>query len=138
MTQDEARQAIQEHFYSAWGGATPLTPIAWDNKAFDPTIQNDDWVRFSVQFVSGDQASLGTPGDRRFRRFGLIFVQIFTKADAGLVSSDTLGKIAVDAFEGISLVGNLWFRNVGLVTIGVEGKWFQQNISAEFQYDEIK
>lgn len=135
LTIPAARVAIQSAFFTAWGSTTP---IAWDNDNFDPTQINVPWVRLSIIFNGGSLASIGGPGTRLFRAFGLVFVQVFTLSQSTAALNDALAQTAKDVFKGVQLPGGLWFRDTGLETVGPDGKWYQQNVSAEFQYDETE
>ncbi len=138
LTPAQARDAIQDAFNVAWGIPTPLTPIAYDNVSFDPTKISTPWVRLSVQFTSGSIQTLGAVGERTFRNFGIVFVQIFTLSGKNTVENDGFALTAKNTFKGVQLTGGLWFRNAQITTIGNEGRWYQQNVSAEFIYDETE
>lgn len=135
LTPDEADKAIQGAFVAAWGSTTP---VAFDNKAFDADGLNVPWVRLNVQFTTGSISALGIVGDRRFRNEGFVFVQVFTPVGGGKSANTLLATIARNVFRGVQLAGGLWFRNEGLVHVGPEGKWYQQNVSAEFIFDEVE
>ncbi len=86
-----------------------------------------------------DQRTLGNTGNRRFRRFGVITVQIFTLSNQGLATADVFAKIALDAFEGQSTAPTeIHFRNAMINEVGEDGPWFQTNVLVDFDYDEIK
>lgn len=86
-----------------------------------------------------DQQTLGSVGNRRFRRFGIITVQIFTLGDQGLSTADVFAKVALDAFEGNSTAPTeIHFRNSRINEVGEDGPWFQTNVIVDFDYDEIK
>lgn len=138
LTPAQARDAIQDAFNVVWGIPTPLTPIAYDNLSFDPTKLNIPWVRLNVQFTSGSIQTLGGVGERQFRNFGIVFVQVFTPPGSNTVVSDSFANTAKSTFKGVQLAGGLWFRNTQIVSVGNEGKWYQQNVSAEFIYDETE
>ena len=75
LTPAEARDVIQDAFNAGWGIPSPITPIAYDNLEFDPTKIDTPWVRLNIQFTTGSIQTLGSPGERQFRNFGLVFVQ---------------------------------------------------------------
>jgi hypothetical protein len=134
MTPDQAEKAIQSAFNTAWG---TTTPIAWDNLDFDSESRNDSWVRLNIQNTAGTIASLGAPGTRGFRNFGTVFVQVFTPVGRGKTGNTVLATQARDVFRGQHLSGgSLWFRDVDIVTVGPDGKWYHQNVTAEFIYDD--
>lgn len=99
----------------------------------------DAFARITVTHALGEQATLANgTGNRKFSRTGLVTIQIFTKYGEGLVLSDKLAKVAVDAFEGNTTASGIWFRNVTANEIGLTADKFQVNVTADFTYDEIK
>ena len=135
LTPDQADKAIQAAFFQAWARRTP---VAWDNLDFDAEAQNKPWVRLNVQFITGSISDLGQVGDRRFRNEGLVFVQVFTPVGGGKSINTVLATTARNVFRGVQLAGGLWFRNEGIIDVGPDGKWYQQNVSAEFIFDEVE
>lgn len=135
LSPNEARQAIQSAFIAVWG---TTTPVAFDNKPFDADGLNVPWVRLNVQFTTGSISALGQVGSRCFRNEGFVFVQVFTPVGGGASLNDVLATTARNVFRGVQLAGGLWFRNEGITHVGPEGKWYQQNVSAEFIFDEVE
>jgi len=133
MTPDVTEKTIKSAFGLAWG---TTTPIAWDDKDLNAELQSDSWVRFKVQHTTGTIASLGAPGTRGYRNFGLVFVQVFTPVGRGKTANTILCTTARDVFRGVHLTGDIWFRNTAIVDVGPDGKWYQQNVTAEFIYDD--
>ena len=135
LSPDAADKAIQAAFLAVWG---TTTPIAWDNLDFNAEAQNTPWVRLNVQFTTGSISALGIVGDRRFRNEGFVFVQVFTPVGGGKSANTLLATLARNVFRGVQLAGGLWFRNATIVHVGPDGKWYQQNVSAEFIFDEVE
>lgn len=132
MNFEQAEAALREHFNTEWDG---LTPIAWPDVAFTPPAGT--WVRFSAKHNDGFQASMGSPGSNRYRRLGIVTIQIFQPQ--GQASTDARAKAdaASDIFIANGLAGFL-FRNIVAADIGPDGAgWYQWNVRAEFQYDRI-
>lgn len=133
ITPDIARKEIQALFNTGWAGATP---VSFDNDGFVPG--NVPYVRVAIIFNSGELASLGAVNQRTFRAFGIVAVQVFTLSGTTASANDLLAQAAADIFKGVQTISGIWFRNTGIATVGNEGKWFQQNVSAEFIYDFIE
>ncbi len=141
-----ARDAILDKFKAAWDANTPalnggtIPDVEYPNLDITPPLTdgNAPWARITVKHRSGEQASLGESGGRRFTRYGIVTVQVFVPAGKrGLVTGDRLGKVALDAFEGEES-GDVWYRNAVQREIGVDGAWYQTNVTAEFEYDVVK
>lgn len=146
----QARDEIQALFNNAWTANTPaVTPgnyvpqVRWDGVPENPNESppNDAcWARFKLNHNNSVQSTLGQKGARRFTRSGVLAVQVFAPIDGGGFSlAEKLAIIARDCYEGQATVSGVWFRTVTIKEIGPDpGGWFQMNVTATFEYDEIK
>lgn len=135
-----ARDEIMSHFTTKWNtlGTPPL--LLYDDKHKD-LPNNAPYARITVQHTGSIRVTVGGKGTggQRFRRFGIVTVQIFPLSGDGLTASDTLVDLALDAFEGESTGSDrIEFRNVRPNEIGQDGPWHQTNVIAEFEYDRVK
>lgn len=136
-----ARDEILLHFTTKWNAGTPPIPLLlYDDKHTD--LPDDaPYARVTVQHTITPQVTVGGKGTggQRFRRFGLVTVQIFTPSGDGLTNSDVLVDLAVDAFEGENTGSDrVEFRNVRANEVDQDGPWNQNNVIAEFTYDRVK
>lgn len=149
MTADitTARDDIHELLIDAWEAdqdSRYVRLMYWDLPKDTPRDEGDEenpeaWARISVLHTNGFQASLaGDSGRRRWRRTGTVFVDIFTPTGDGLSLADKLTMVAMRAFEGNSTSSGIWFRNVRPEEIGPDGVWFQTQVRADFEYDEVR
>jgi hypothetical protein len=141
-TLTQARDEIHGQFRTAWiaaGYGTSVPVIYRDAPGLSPPTSGS-WARVTVQHQEGFQATLGgTDGTSRYRRLGVVTVQIFTDYGEGNVDGDTLATVAKNAFEGaVTSPGGVIFRNVRTPEIGQSGQWFQTNVLADFEYDEVR
>lgn len=142
----QARDAILALFNEAWRDAAPAAlggadvRVEWPGReTLDPPPVDAPWARVSIQFFDGGQRSLGSAGDRRFERQGIVTVQVFTPKATGTADLDALVKIARDAFEGTRTAdGEVWFRHTRRVDIGQDGVWEQVNVLSEFSFEEVR
>lgn len=136
MTPKEARNAIEIAYLTEFNGQFP---IALDNQPFTPpeTGEGVKWVRVNVKFTDGGQSSLGRLGNRKFEKYGLMFVQVFTPTGHATNDNDDLAEDSLNLFEGERL-GDLWFNSGRIVTIGSDDEWYQQHVVLEFTFDAIK
>ena len=136
-----ARDEILLHFRTAWDLGTS-TRLLYDDRHRD-LPDNAPFARITIQHNVSTQATVGGRissggGGQRFRRFGLITVQIFSISGDGLTINDSLVQLALDAFEGTSTgADRVEFRNVRSNEVGQDGPWFQSNVLAEFTYDRL-
>lgn len=138
------RQAITEIltlFKTAWEATESGDLVKYDNVANDnvPPTTQVSWARVKTRHTTAQQASLsGALGTRRFERHGILTIQIFEPTGKGLSGATDLPKIIQDAYEGEETANGVWFRDVVLNEIGPDGDFFQTNIVASFEYDQIK
>ena len=147
LTVEQARDEIHTLFKTAWDAGvetTGKTVLYCDSKLVVPKTNDannnpNTWARITVQHVLGYQASLSNrSGVKKFRREGIVTVQVFTPLGTGLSIADKVYTIVKNAFEGKHSPGNVWFRDVRVNEVGSSGNWFQGNVLADFEYDEIR
>lgn len=137
LTFQEARDEILTIFKDAWD-ATGHEAYYEDIKKSRESGETA-WAVVTLRHAGGGQATLNNAaGSSRFRRVGILTVQVFTAIGKGLQESYALAKVVADAFEGTATPGGVWFRNVRINEIGRDGKFFQNNVLIDFTYDEIK
>lgn len=143
-TRAEARDEILDHFTTKWDAGTPPIPLLlYDDKARGLPA-DAPYARITIKHNISPQVTIGATVAKggngvRFRRFGIVMVQVFAISGDGLTSADVLVDLALDAFEGESTgLDRIEFRNVTANEIGQDGPWFQTNIIAEFSYDRVK
>jgi len=134
-TYSEAYDAMLALFKSAWDPTGHR--VFWDNKEKGRETDTSTYAVVQVNYGGANQASLGGTGNRTFKRNGVVLIMIYAQAGEGLSEGHAAAKVAADAFEG-QASGGIWFRNVRINEIGREGSFYQINVLAEFEYDEIK
>lgn len=135
MTPKQARNTIQEAYLTS--AVIAVDHIALDNQDFDPSDDESLWVRLHVKFNDGGQDSLGKLGNRRFGKIGFVYIQVFSKKGGATDDNDEIANNSLDVFDGERL-GDLWFFNGRIETIGSGDVWYQQNVSIEFKFENIR
>lgn len=147
VTYSEGLNVARRLFWNAWRARTPgvnggkVPEVRWPGVTKDTSPPTTEaWARFTIRHGRDGQRTLGSTGNRRFGRSGIITIQVFTPlvAGGGLSLAENLAIIARDAYEGVGTPEGVWFRNVRITEVGDEGAWHQDNVIAEFEYDEIK
>lgn len=130
----QAEAEIRKHFDTLWANQTE---IAWPDQKFDiPTDKS--WVRFTSQENEGGQVSIGSPGNNRFRSFGLVSIQVFQPGGQGSIEARTLATAALGAFKGKQTANGIEFFDAYARQVGTDEKgWYQINVFASFYYDEL-
>ena len=133
-TQIDASNAIAKRLISSWGATTP---IATENDNFDTEGQDAPWIKLSVNPISSQQHTLGSKSNRKFERIGIINIQVFVEAGTNIETCTLLSQQALAIFEGEEFDSVVC--QVGLIqTIGREEKWFQMNVSIDYNFIETK
>lgn len=138
LTYRQARDEIFAEVKTAWDptGHEMIWPDVPKEK---PTDSEAPYARTRLRHATGEQATLANHnGVRRWRRDGSIIIQVFTPLGGGLSVGYDLAKMVSDAFEGKTTAGGVQFLNTRINEIGPSGNWYQINVTADFNYDEIK
>ena len=137
-TYEAARDDLSIFTASAWATAvtafSPTPPLFNDNLDQDVPEDGTVWGRLSIQHRSGTRASLGG-SSARFRREGILFVQVFVPLGDGTLSADQIADSLVAAFEDAGAIGNIWFRDITMREVGPDGTFHQVNIEVAFTFD---
>ena len=133
------QQAVDDMFglvRTAWNSDST---IDWEAVPGEVPFTDVPWIRPTIRHTPGGQASLadGTR-KRRWRRNGILWIQLFVPSGSGLSKAYELAKILTDAIEGTSTEHCVWFRNTRINEIGRSGAFNQLNVLTDFTYDEIK
>jgi hypothetical protein len=142
-TPSECRDDLYTLVVTAWGDRGPIDyedkPRAPDEEEQIPPKGATPWLRLQVRHTDGRQATLANDaGCRRFRRYGLYTIQVFSPLGSSLLDPEELSILVVDALEGVRTPHCVFLRNVRMNEIGSDGHWFQVNVMADFEYDVIK
>lgn len=141
----EVYDAVLGAFKSAWDanaaaaiGASSTPSVEWplQPEAQTPLAKGEaPWARVSLRHATSDQTTVGgLPGQTNFQSSGVVRVNIFVLASKrGLVDAALLGKVALDAFRGVRS-GPVWFTGVRPQEVGVDGLWYQFDVTATFRY----
>jgi hypothetical protein len=127
---------IRSRFNTQWSSLRPTIPVFFDNAGDDvQPPQNSAWVRLTVLPGSSQQVEMGRL--RRWRRAGVVAVQIYVPAASGTGLAQELGDTVIEIFEGLTLSAVL-FRATSLSRVGLDGAWLQYNAMTDYQADELR
>jgi hypothetical protein len=97
-----------------------------------------EYLKAFVDLTNERQASIGGHQQRRYRVYGIVMVQIFTKYGSGQEKADAISGVVKGAFRGVNTGADaITFRNARVIDVGHTGPYLQTNVVAEFDYDEI-
>lgn len=145
MNYTEGRDAILGVINTAWAAEYPDYPINFPDVVAEKPETTDGadtpWARAGVTHTNGGQASLaGDVGQRRWRRVGFLWVQVFTPIGDGGTRSDEIAQVLVDALQTQRSAEGVWFRNPRMrdVTTPSGAAFKQTNVLCDFSYDDVR
>lgn len=152
-TLEVAQDEIYAQFRDVWVADTPAllggSPLEAASIQYEDTTnwtgrpQGDDddgraWSRITIKHATGNQATLADGnGGSLHRQEGVVIVQVFAdyKSNKGSTLATKLAMVAKKAFTG-KRTPNVWFKRARYEEVGREGRWYQINVSADFEWDE--
>lgn len=126
---------IRSRFDTEWTAAGRTEPILFDNQGDDNVVRDSAWVRLTV--LPGESRQVEMGNTRRWRRSGIVVIQIFIPTNTGTGLAQELGDAVLEIFEGLTVSGVI-FRATSLNRVGVDGAWLQYNATTQFQDDELR
>jgi hypothetical protein len=126
-------QIIRTRFNTQWPIEQPTVSFSFADVDFNP-IKDAAWVRLNI--LTGDQRQVSMGIRRRFRRTGLVLVQIFTPAGSGDGLAKELGDSVANIFQGRTVSGII-FRGTRVDRVGVDGAWAVWRCTTPYQADEL-
>lgn len=128
----EARDTARAYFNTQWND---LTPVAWPDVSYKPTKAT--WVSFTMRHGEGFQASVGAPSSNRFRREGIITIQVFAPENTGANDAADKADAAANIFIGVTN-GGISYYGTTINEIGNDDAGFYQiNVITKFRYDRL-
>jgi Bacteriophage related domain of unknown function len=146
-----ATDEINEIVYAAWlaGAQLAISSSYVPELEFEDTVKNKTapatgadgraFGRVTIRHASAGQRTLGGEGRRVFTNVGVVIVQVFTPRDDGTSrrKCQLLADVVKRSMQG-QRTANVWFRNVTFNEVGDEDQWYHINVSAEFEWDELR
>jgi hypothetical protein len=122
-------------------GTTGVPEVRWQGveNPNSPAV-GTYWLRVTEQIVIESQTSLaGGDGRKRYTSQGVIFSQVFVPVSdpAAYTRGRVLSEMCRNTFRKREPNDLVWFRNAKITPVGLTTGWYQFNISATFQFDEI-
>lgn len=117
--------------------ANPLSlPTQYDNMTLelDPSAGDDlIWCRFSIEWASNFQTTIGVPGNNRFRRLGNAVAQLFIRLDQGDSTILELADTIEAKFRSLT-INSLVLKTPDTFRIGnTDDGYYQVNVVCPFQ-----
>lgn len=139
--QSAAYDAIMDQFKTQWAILYPVEApfVVYPDQKQDTPLSMDPWVRLIIQHKLGFQATLNSPGNRRFRAKGSVRVEVRSPLGDGLTQSQSIIDNVYAVFEGQTTGPDaVIFREVFTSEHGPDGVWFLTVVTINFEYDRFR
>jgi hypothetical protein len=124
------------------GSPLPTLPFLFEDINWNGRPTTDiqtAWARVTIRHSNGEQSTLADrTGKARFTNYGIVLIQVFApmRDNTGAMVSRRLASVVKAALQG-KATANVWFRQATYMDVGREGTWYQFNVSANFEWDEV-
>jgi hypothetical protein len=132
MPHSSDAQTIREQINSLWSTEQPTINLSFSDVDYKPT-EGNAWVR--VNILSGSQTQVGFGDLRRFRRVGVVAIQIFVPAGSGDGQAREIADSVANILQGRTLNGVI-LRGTGLTRVGIDGAWSVWSADTPYQADD--
>lgn len=131
----DAEDAMLTQFKTAWDAQSmPVPTVIYDDTLEDPPDGGTEYARV---YVRNNIARASAIGNTRFRHWGILFVEVYTKPGDGKARNQELGMVVVHAFQGKNTgPDGVWYRDVSYREQGQDKGYFKGIVQAAFQWDE--
>ena len=119
-TQTEIRNGLLKNIRAILDAIPDTHRIPWalDNQSFDSSGK-DVWVEVTIESTASIQRTLGRPGNRRYRREGILTLVVRTRAGIGIHRALDIAQQIRGRMEGKSIGGT---NPIGGVLINEQGQ----------------
>lgn len=135
-TENQAAEAIYQRLLDNLPTGILAAQVTFDDEDYEPP-EDSAWLRLTIIPQNSVQRTLGPEGSRRYDRYSLVVVQIFVPKSEGTQLSDSIVNDLRAIYEGVRFSG-LVFLTSQRRRIGVDGRWYQTNLEANFYLEEVK
>lgn len=144
MIASSHQAAVDEIFAlikDAWEAQGVGYPISWEDVAEDePTVEEGKaWCKVYIRHSTSRQSTLSNQaGIRRWEQLGTVVCEIRSSPGRGLATSRASATILQNALRGARTQSGVWLRDVTQQERTIDDGWARVDISATFEYDEVK
>lgn len=142
-------RTVQETLYQRWRDhwvnddvptPGPLTPYAFGNEK--SAAGDFTWAHFSVIRLTGGPETMGSPGNRKINRVGMVAIDLRQPPLQGVGDLSDLAERAAAIFENCRILATHDIR-FAIVEPGEEGmidkgRWWGVSIEGRFDYEDIR
>jgi hypothetical protein len=144
-TIEQARDDLYGVVQTFWDGeVTAPVDILYEDVAGARPVERSSadlvlpYARVSIRHSFGHQSGLsGGGGSRKYTNVGMLIIELWYPQGKGFGEVDLFAQLLIDALRGVSTTNGVWTRNVRMIEIAQSGIWFQTNVLADFEYDQV-
>ena len=135
----EVQEALYARFAAFWQDAgEDRTFYYFDNEGGND-LPEAPWAKVEVQRRPGGNGTLGSPGNRKMDRRGVVYIRLREPPGDGVGRVSDLADFAAKVFENCRVpVHGVRFANVdiGEAALVDNGRWWGVTVEAPFDYEE--
>lgn len=144
-TYEKANDEMVVRVQETWDASTSII-VGEECQIFYPGIVEPEtppvgtfWARMSRQTVREPQTTLRNGEEKRYRSFGLVFVQLFAPLSdsQGAEKLRLLATAMRNGFRSGDTPSGVTFVNHRINELAADGKSHRCNVVTEYEYDEI-
>lgn len=141
-------RTVQETLYQRWRThwvndavptPGPLSVYFLGNEKQD--LPQDLWVHFRVIRLAGGPETMGSPGNRKMRRAGMVLIDLREPPGGGVGNISDMAERAAKIFENCRILAthDICFAEVepGEEQDIDKGRWWGVTVEGRFDYEEI-
>lgn len=143
-TATTARDAVFARLRTAWLADPTTAPIAihWDDVPVDPVDEDvtepgdpEPFARVTLRTLTSGAETLGGVDQAKYQTEALLNVQFFEPYGEGHELADVVVEVIKNALRG-KQDGSLWYFDVRVNEIGIDGAHFRTDTLAGVRYEE--
>lgn len=120
-----------------WAALQPAVPLDFSDEETTPPNTVAPFARVTILGANTDQVEFGQK--RRFRRFGIVRVQLWLEAGSGSGLAFVYADSVKTILEGRTLTGGVRLRGTSPpVRERAEGAWSRWRVDTDFDGDELR
>ncbi len=134
---NDVEEALLARWVAIWAGRTPF--VFQDEKFEGPG--DAPWARVLIQSRPGGPGTMGSPGNRKMDRAGVVFILLRQPPNGDSGALTDLAEAARDIFENCRIGPHdtrFGAGQIGAQDTVEQGRWTGVTVEARFDYEQIK
>lgn len=136
ITESQAKEAVAQRWKSEWNAIHPDIPYCLENEKFSEPSPPSPWAKVVLRPLDSRQHTLGSVGNRTYRRESAVWVHLYGVLDDGSEALNGLVDDVRTIFEGVSFGGIDSVDGARTEIVGSDGRWYEVVVISPVTYYE--